>query len=506
MNQVLLLLDRKDNCRLLSTWLERHYQVLIPQSDQAIDCSFDLCILDNSALNRLWPKVQARREAEQPVFLPFLLVSASPDVGVAKGKLWQIVDVSIAIPIEKAELQARVEILLRSRRFSVELFHANQRLQNEIVERQKAEIALRQSEEEFRKFIEAAPDAIVIINKDGKIILVNAQTEQLFGYKRSELLGLPLETLLPHHFRKVHVQHRTQYASNPQARPMGAGLDLYARRKDGSEFPVDVSLSPIETNNGQLISSIIRDITERKRAEEETLKALQKEKELNELKTHFVSMVSHEFRNPLTAIIGFADLLRTFSQQVTEEKRFEYLRRIDAAAKQMTYLLNDVLIIGRAESGKLEFNPKSLDIENFCRDLVEEIKLSAGQQHVLVFSSQGQFPKACIDKNLLRHVLTNLLSNAVKYSPQDSTVTFELSCQDEEAIFKIKDEGIGIPLEDQQRLFESFHRGNNVGKIPGTGLGLTIVKNAVDLHKGQISVESEVGVGTTFIVKIPLNN
>jgi signal transduction histidine kinase len=249
-----------------------------------------------------------------------------------------------------------------------------------------------------------------------------------------------------------------------------------------------------------------QEVHRREIAEAEVRKSLSKEQELNQLKSYFVSMVSHEFRNPLTTILGFAELIRDFDQQLTSEKRQAYLRQIQESARRMTALLNDVLSIGQAEAGKLEFNPEPLDVEEFCRDLVEEIKLGNSVQHIITFSRPSQLTKACMDKNLLRQILTNLLSNAIKYSPEGSAVTFDLICQDEKAIFDIKDEGIGISPEDQQRLFESFQRGSNVGKISGTGLGLTIVKKAVDLHGGQIAVKSEVGVGTTFSVAIPLNN
>ncbi len=249
-----------------------------------------------------------------------------------------------------------------------------------------------------------------------------------------------------------------------------------------------------------------QEVHRREMAEAEVRKSLSKEQELNKLKSYFVSMVSHEFRNPLTTILGFAEFMRDFSPQLSEEKKQEYLRQIVESARRMTALLNDVLSIGQAEAGKLEFNPEPLDVEEFCNDLVEEIKLANSNQHRIDFSSQRQTTNACMDKNLLRQILTNLLSNAIKYSPKGSTVTFDLVCQDEKAIFHIKDEGIGISPADQQRLFESFQRGSNVGKISGTGLGLTIVKKAVDLHGGQIAVKSEVGAGTIFSVAIPLNN
>ena len=249
-----------------------------------------------------------------------------------------------------------------------------------------------------------------------------------------------------------------------------------------------------------------QEVHRREIAEAEVRKSLSKEQELNQLKSYFVSMVSHEFRNPLTTILGFAELIRDFDQQLTSEKRQAYLRQIQESARRMTALLNDVLSIGQAEAGKLEVNPEPLDVEEFCGHLVEELKLGNSVQHIIAFSRPSQLTKACMDKNLLRQILTNLLSNAIKYSPEGSAVTFDLICQDEKAIFDIKDEGIGISPEDQQRLFESFQRGSNVGKISGTGLGLTIVKKAVDLHGGQIAVKSEVGVGTTFSVAIPLNN
>jgi signal transduction histidine kinase len=249
-----------------------------------------------------------------------------------------------------------------------------------------------------------------------------------------------------------------------------------------------------------------QEVHRREIAEAEVRKSLSKEQELNQLKSYFVSMVSHEFRNPLTTILGFAELIIDFDQQLTSEKRQEYLRQIKESTRRMTALLNDVLTIGQAEAGKLEFNPEPLDVEEFCGHLVEELKLGNSLQHIIAFSRPSQLTKGCMDKNLLRQILTNLLSNAIKYSSEGSTITFDLVCQDGEAIFHIKDEGIGISLEDQQRLFESFQRGSNVGKISGTGLGLTIVKKAVDLHGGQIAVKSEVGVGTTFSVAIPLNN
>jgi signal transduction histidine kinase len=216
-------------------------------------------------------------------------------------------------------------------------------------------------------------------------------------------------------------------------------------------------------------------------------------------------MASHEFRTPLTTIFSSAELLQHYSQTWSEDKKLKHYNRIEAAVKRMTELLDDVLLYSKAESGKLEFNPKPLVLKDFCSDLVEEIQLGIGENHKITFIYSGPCNNACMDEKLLLHILTNLLTNAIKYSPQDTTILFSCYCEKREVIFEIKDEGIGIPPEDQKRLFESFHRAKNVGTIPGTGLGLAIVQKSVELHGGRITCTSEVGVGTTFRVTLPLN-
>jgi signal transduction histidine kinase len=215
-------------------------------------------------------------------------------------------------------------------------------------------------------------------------------------------------------------------------------------------------------------------------------------------------MTSHEFRTPLSTILSSAELLEHYSYKWTEEKKLAHLHRIQSAVNNMIDLLDGVLIIGKAEAGKLEFNPAPLDLVQFCRDLVEEMQLIAGTQHEITFVSQGECANACMDERLLRQILGNVLSNALKYSPPGNPVQFELACQEKEATFRVSDQGIGIPEQDQRQLFEVFHRAGNVGNIPGTGLGLTIVKKSVDLHGGTIAIASQVGVGTTVIITLPL--
>ncbi len=259
----------------------------------------------------------------------------------------------------------------------------------------------------------------------------------------------------------------------------------------------------LQQANDKLEIRVAERTAELAKANAETRKALEKEKELGELKSRFVTMASHEFRTPLTTILSSAELLKRYSHKWGEEKKLSHLQHIQAAVKHMTALLNDVLLIGKAEAGKLEFNPISLDVTKFCTELVEEIQLTTDTHHI-DFHTQGECHNACMDEKLLRHILSNLLSNAIKYSPAGGNVHFDLIFDQGNAVFQIQDQGIGIPETEQEQLFNSFHRASNVGNISGTGLGLAIVKKAVDLHAGNITVDSEVGVGTTFIVTIPL--
>ncbi|MEC4814884.1 MAG: ATP-binding protein [Scytonema sp. PMC 1069.18] len=234
-------------------------------------------------------------------------------------------------------------------------------------------------------------------------------------------------------------------------------------------------------------------------------KALEKEKELNQLKSRFVSMTSHEFRTPLTTIMGATELLKHYSHQWNEDKKVVYFNRIHTAVNRMTQMLDDMLLLGKVEAGKWDFNPVWLNLVNFCNSIVEELQFGATREHKVIFTVEGEATDVYIDEKLLRHILTNLLSNAIKYSPLGGDVYLLLKFLNKNVIFQVQDRGIGIPKEDQKHLFEGFYRANNVGKISGTGLGLAIVKKAVELHKGKITVNSEVGVGTTFTVNIPID-
>lgn len=250
----------------------------------------------------------------------------------------------------------------------------------------------------------------------------------------------------------------------------------------------------------------------RHQAEVEVQKALataetlrQEAQEISALKSEYLSIASHEFRTPLCVIKYSALLLQDYGHKWSEEKRHQHLQRIQAAADNMNQVLEDVLTLGQADSGKLQCTPAPLDIVNFCKNLIEALQWNAGEQYTLNFSTFGNCATVCLDEKLLWHLLNNLLSNAIKYSPQGGTISLTLSCTLKSVCFQVQDRGIGIPPEYLNRLFEPFQRAANVGKIPGTGLGLAIAKRSVELHGGRISVESEVGQGTTFTVSLPVN-
>ena len=247
------------------------------------------------------------------------------------------------------------------------------------------------------------------------------------------------------------------------------------------------------------------DITDRKQLEDYLKVALEKEKELSELKSRFVSMTSHEFRTPLSTILSSCELLEHYRHKWTEEKQLTHLHRIQTAVKRMTEMLNDILIIGKAEAGRLDFVPKSFDVVAYCRTLVEEVQLNP-TNHQVYFISEHEYMSCYMDDKLLAHILSNLISNAIKYSPVSSPVQVKFYCQDDRAVFEVQDWGIGIPPEDITHLFESFYRAKNVGNILGTGLGLAIVKKCVDICQGEIFVSSKLGVGTVFTVNLPLNS
>jgi PAS domain S-box-containing protein len=382
----------------------------------------------------------------------------------------------------------------------------------EQVERHNTELKWRVQErttelERTRSRVEAilnnSSDAIILARPDSTISQVNLMFDQLFQYGPDELFHHPL-TAIAHPTSVQTLQAGLQAVVE---KGVIEHLEIVALRKDGSTFDADVGLSLIQVAEEQLSGIVcnVHDITQRKQAEAELLKALETERELSELKTRFVSMASHEFRTPLTTIVSSTEILERYLNKMSPEQKDKHLARILTAAQHMTELLEEVLILGRINAGQLQYHPAPLNLEQMAHDALEQAQLTAGPNIEFVVSIGGTCPTVNLDEKLMRHILTNLLSNAVKYSPQGGTVQFHLDCGPDNATIRLQDEGIGIPKKDQDRLFEPFHRAENVDTIPGTGLGLAITKQAVDLQGGSIAVESEVGVGTTITITIPVH-
>lgn len=382
----------------------------------------------------------------------------------------------------------------------------------DVTERKQAEQALKESEEKFRNLVEYTNDWVWANNLDGIFTYINPQVREILGYEPDEMIGKTI-------YEFMSVDEANRFADVirqfiDRGEPF-TNLEQTLIHKEGRHVILESSGSPVCDRQGILqgYRGITRDITERKQAEIEIVKALEKEKELSELKSSFVSMTSHEFRTPMSTILSSSELLEHYHHKFTEPKRLAHLHRIQSAIHQMTQLLNDVLTIGKAEAKKLKCQPALLNLAEFCQKLTQEMQLSIGNSHSIIFSKEGEIRPSYMDEKLLRHIFSNLLSNAVKYSPEASSVYWQLKIESasaatpvgDRAIFQVQDRGIGIPEADQKRLFDSFFRGTNVGMIPGTGLGLAILKHCVDLHGGEISLSSKVGVGTTFTVILPLH-
>lgn len=362
--------------------------------------------------------------------------------------------------------------------------------------------SLTDSKNYIDKIIDSMADVLLVTTHTGMIKTVNQYCQNLFGYSQEELINQHISTLILDEDFFNPITH----LSAPDN--LLKDVEVVCQSKTGEKIPVAFSCSIIQTEIEGLENFVYigRDIRERKRLEAKMIKALEREIELRELKSNFVSMASHEFRTPLTAIFSSTELLEQYGHKWSEDKKIKHYQRIELAVKRMTALLDDVLLYSKAEAGKLEFNPKPLVLKDFCSDLVEDIQISIGKDRQITGVYSELCTTACLDEKILLQILTNLLTNAIKYSPSDTTVYFDCYCEGEEVIFVVKDEGIGIPAEDQARLFESFHRAKNVGNIPGTGLGLAIVQRSVELHGGRIMFTSKVGVGTTVKVTLPLDN
>ncbi len=395
---------------------------------------------------------------------------------------------------------------------------------------------------------EFATEGIILTNEKGEIIMANPEALELFEYSWQDMMGKSIEMLIPSRYHHKHTNYRESYYNQPGNRRMGHGRDLYAIKKSGAEFPVEVSLSYYKQNNQAFVIAFIVDITQRKQAEltlreqkeqleknsadikllntelenkveertlilkealaeleksqQELSDALSKEKELNEIKSRFVSMASHEFRTPLSIVLSSASLLSRYKTTEEQEKRNKHIQRIKNSVNHLNDLLHDFLSFGKLQEGDFFAEVFNFELKSALVETIDEIKalLKSGQKIELKFEGDTMFVS---DKRLLKNILMNLLGNAIKFSPENSPIILKAVNRNNELLIDVIDKGIGIAPEDKDYLFSTFYRGKNAMNIQGTGLGLHIVHRYINLLHGKISYVSNLNDGTTFHIWLP---
>lgn len=396
-----------------------------------------------------------------------------------------------------------------------------------------------------------ATEGIIVCKNYDEIIMINPSAAKMFGYHPEELIGKSIEYLVPVDKRAHHQQLRVMYAQHPAARPMGKNIDLYGLKKDNTCFPVEISLSPFETNQIKYVICFIVDISERKKAEEklkeyaealqkkneeisyinhilenkvkertrelarvvyelsqsknELMSALEKEKALNEIKSRFVSTASHEFRTPLGTILSSVSLIQRYTKTEEQDKREKHIQRIKTAVTHLTEMLNDFLSLDKLEEGIVRYKPILTNLSDNIKEIIEDIHPILKKNQYIVYNHLSEETTCVIDTQILKNILFNLISNASKYSDEGKPIVVESQITNNECIISVKDEGYGIPEEEQEFLFTRFFRAHNVSNIQGTGLGLNIVKKYLELMNGKIQFKSQLHKGSIFTIYIPFS-
>lgn len=369
----------------------------------------------------------------------------------------------------------------------------------------------------LHQFFDISPDALVVVNQAGTIVMANRQAEELLGYSHQEFVGQPLEILLPQHLREAHIAHRKHYFSAPLTRPMGAGLPLSGRRNDGTEFPVDISLRPLLLDGVPHAIGAIRDVTEQKMLEEqlqrkntELEEQYRRVQEANRLKDEFLANMSHELRTPLNAIIGFTEMMYDGEVDGDTQTQHEYLGDVLSSSRHLLQLINDVLDLAKVQAGKITFYPEQVYLEQLVGEVRDTLRLLI-QDKRLRFETEidATLSPVIIDPSKLKQVLYNYLSNAFKFTPEDGRVTVRINPdKDNTFLIEVEDSGIGIPPEDIGRLFVEFRQldAGMAKKHRGTGLGLALTRSIVEAQGGTVGVRSIPGQGSVFFASLPRVN
>ena len=378
--------------------------------------------------------------------------------------------------------------------------------------------------ERYRELLEAAPDSIIEVDANGVIVIANAATEQIFGYSRTELLGKSIDQLVPEELRHRHAQNRATYSALPIRRPMGTGLKLHGQKKDGTNFPLEISLSPVHSAEGLRVSAVIRDVTDRQKVEQDfrdmqarltaelskanrALEVRSREaEEANRLKSEFLASISHELRTPLHTIIGFSELLGEELDGALNSKQRRFVEHIHKDSLHLLELINDILDLSKIEAGRLDLHLEAFEATGAARETLNSVAPAAQAKHISLEFAPCPPISVHADRIRFRQILLNLLSNAVKFTSEGGSVLVECSSHDQVAQFCVSDSGLGIPRHEHETIFDKFHQVGTTTKgiREGTGLGLAITKHLVEQHNGRIWVESEPGKGSRFYFTIPV--
>jgi PAS domain S-box-containing protein len=513
------------------------FEVILPRHKR--DLSFDKIL---SFRNRIFV-LRAKAEKKGTFFRGEFMSGENDSQLMYYGIVWQ------PTPGQLKELgENQYQIIGKVEPFSHAVFHPDQ-MKVRFDKLNLIDASLLREKQRFEALFQYSSMAIIVSNEKGEVVLANKMAIQTFGYAQSDIPGMKVEDLIPSRFREKHLSHRERFHAQPSSRNMGQGFDLYAKKNDGSEFPVEISLGHYKTIEGHFVIAYIIDITKRREIEkaimkqqeemakandeieklneeleakveqrtrqlQETLeilersrdeleKALSKEKELSDLKTRFVSMASHEFRTPLSTILSSASLVAKYTLSEEQNKRDKHIQRIRSAVSNLTDILNEFLSIGRLEEGKIQVNFADFNLKEQVQLVCNEMQtiIRPGQK-IRIRHTGNQTVN--LDLSLLRNVIINLVSNAIKFSPENGLIDVETQVNPKQILISVRDNGIGISEDDKKHLFERFFRGKNATNIQGTGLGLHIVSKYIELMNGHMIVESELEEGTTFIIKFDI--